>query len=143
MRLDELATPSSEYEPWSGDGGLSIYYVSDASGDNEIWTARRGSSSAAFGAPTLISELSAPGYDGGTWVDARDELIAFHSGRFGGLTILMASRARIEDPFGEPAVLAGIDGPGEEQDPWLSSDLRTIVFVSDRDGSDGLYTATR
>jgi hypothetical protein len=48
-----------------------------------------------------------------------------------------------EAAVGRSIPLATLNSPGRDFDPFLTSDGRTIYFVSDRDGLRGVYTATR
>src|SRR5205814_104093 len=74
-------------------------------------------------------------------VDARERRRAEH-GRGGHPAAARATRA------GDAAVIeAGDvrrlpDVPGDERDPWLTPDGKTLYFTSDRDGSLSIYTAS-
>ena len=45
--------------------------------------------------------------------------------------------------FETPSPVPGINTVSDEENPWISDDLRTLFFVSDRGGSKDIYVATR
>lgn len=56
--------------------------------------------------------------------------------------ILAAERESLDDAFGAPVRVEGINGPSNDRDPWPSRDGRTLYFSSDRDGDVDIYRAT-
>lgn len=55
----------------------------------------------------------------------------------------LQNAALFEAAVGRAIPLASLNTTSQELDPFVSPDGRTIYFVSDRDGSRGIYTATR
>lgn len=51
--------------------------------------------------------------------------------------LLMAWRRSVDDPFGEPVPLVGINTPADERDPWLNPAGDRLFFS--REGADGTY----
>jgi hypothetical protein len=97
-----------------------------------------------FGAPTLVSELTATNT---IIVDAflsDDGLTLLYTWAPGGKKpdIYIASRASTTDRFSLAAPIADINSPDDERDPWLSPDGTTFFFTSDRTGTLQIYEAT-
>jgi hypothetical protein len=59
--------------------------------------------------------------------------------------IYFVQRPSIDEPFGVPEPVAGINTEFNERDPWLSPDERFLYFASDRiDGTNSdIFVATR
>ena len=145
-RIAELGGPLDEFEPWVSERGLAIYFTARTpAGDADLTVAMRASTAEPFGAPVTLDAISSPVYDGSPWVDATDRVMIFHSGRGGGgiSDLYTATRATTAEPFGVPVLFEGFNSPANDEDPWLSPDGSTFVFVSDRDGSNDFYIATR
>lgn len=96
-----------------------------------------------------LAEVSVDGYtDNHPWINDDLTVIYFDSDRAGGAglrDIYVATRASTQESFGPPHLLAGKDlnSAFNEEDVWLSPDLKTIYFVSDRAGTKDIYVATR
>ena len=95
-------------------------------------------------APTRLAELDTGGYEGDPWVNASATVLYFAKRPAGAsLDIWVATRNDSNASFNAPARVGGLDTPDREADPWLSTDLRTIYFSSDRTGTWQIYSATR
>ncbi len=105
----------------------------------------------SFGAPSLVTELSVPGFNEGRLYlrhDGRE--IFFYSNRpggRGGQDLWSSTRATSADPWSPPQPVDGIDTSAAELTPVLSWDARTLFFASDRTGAPGqngeIFYATR
>jgi hypothetical protein len=134
----------------------------------ETYFAARASAGAPFGTPQLVPDLVRLDR---TTVDAfltDDGLTVFYSsgprlppadagapdgstaGADGGgpdgavLTagdLYVAWRRSFDDLFAYEQPLSDLNTPGDERDPWLTPDGRTLYFTSDRDGTLNIYTA--
>ena len=51
--------------------------------------------------------------------------------------------AQATDPFGPPMPITELNTSSREQDPWLTPDLRYIMFSSDSGGRMDIYEASR
>jgi len=94
-----------------------------------------------FAAPTDLG-LNSSGFDGGPSVSSDGLSLFFISDRPGGENgdIWLATRRDPSDPFGTPINLgAGVNGPGDEGAPSISSDGLSLYFDSDpsRPGGQG------
>lgn len=138
MGFDNSATASADL--------LSIYLSSDRVADREIYVASRASTGATWSTPTSITELSDPGDDGGAFVASGGRLLVYDSYRAGGMgsqDLWQATRASTAVPFDPPSPLAELNTPSRDSDAWLSPDLHTMIFSSDRSGAEELYVTTR
>ena len=148
---------------------LEIYFTSERlSGNGDVWFARRSDPSAPFGAPfrmpVLVPELV---YSDRSTVDgflSDDGLTLFFSSspfltpgdagprpgdagttRDGGTTpsadLYVAWRQAVDAPFSFTQPLDDLNTGGDERDPWLTPDGKTLYFTSDRDGALTVYTA--
>ena len=68
----------------------------------------------------------------------------FSSDRAGtGRDLYVAERPSLSEPFSAPQPISELNTPSLEADPWLSPDLRYLVFASDRSGDSEIYEAWR
>lgn len=98
------------------------------------------------GAPQVVAELSTTSSETGPFV-TRDCLnVTFASTRGDGTTnrLYTSSRTAIGQPWSTPVVLDTFAAlGGAQQDPFISDDDRTFVFVSDVGGTNDVYISTR
>lgn len=105
--------------------------------------ATRSSASADFGAPVLVEELV---FDGRSTVDGfltADGLMFFYASSIGPeqSDLYVATRSSTTARFGTPVPLADVNTAGDERDPWLSPDGKTLYFAAYNDGDRDLFTA--
>lgn len=117
-----------------GKGVLSQIYFATRGADG-TWSAPNQDHLAGINS---LDYLSADGF-----LSADGLSLYFASKRTGDSELYVARRASLDDDFGEPAPLVGVNTPSEERMPWLSADERTLYFASDRLGSYAVYIATR
>lgn len=55
--------------------------------------------------------------------------------------LYMASRATLNEPFGQVVPIDSLNTDADERDPWLSPDRKVLYFASDRDGEHAIYRA--
>lgn len=142
QHLPGLSSPQADGDPVIGD--TWIYFSSTRGGGTDHYMARRASPADPFGAPERVPSLSSASFDSGVWVDVTETLSCFAS-QFGQVRddLYCATREGIDQPFGPWIPVAELNSTEIDQDPWLSSDLRTIVFSSERSGDAEIYIATR
>jgi hypothetical protein len=139
----ELNTANGEWSPYLLGDGLTLVYSTDLAGNEEIYAATRPSLGAAFGAPTHVASL-------GTLDDESDPMmptpdVIFFTRDYPGSAdsdVFMAHRVAGWE-FGSAVRLDELTTPHHDRDPWVSSDLRTVWFMSTRDASNDLFVATR
>jgi hypothetical protein len=64
------------------------------------------------------------------------------SGQAPSADLFVAWRRSLNEPFSAIQPLDDLNTGGDERDPWLTPDGKTLYFTSDRDGTLGIYTAT-
>jgi len=88
-----IASTASDGNPMLSADGLELYFDSDRSGDNEIYLSTRATTNDAFGAPALITELSAPGFgDSDSWISPDGRTFMFTSNRDGTTRLWQSTR---------------------------------------------------
>lgn len=98
------------------------------------------------GAPTLVAELNSPQGETGPFVTKDCLNVTFASGRGGTTQLYTSSRTAVGQPFSTPVLLDIASFAmlgGQQQDPFISDDNRTFVFVSDIGGTNDVYISTR
>ncbi len=124
----------------------------------QTFLATRASTGSPFGPPVLISKLA---YADRSTVDAflsDDGLTLFFSssplqvltdagpvvdgGALPTADLFVAWRRSVNDEFSFSRPLDDLNTPGDERDPWLTPDGKTLYFTSDRDGTLNIYTAS-
>jgi len=115
-------------------------------GLRDIYEARRATTAAQWSAPTVVTELSSPSLDTLPGISADALTILFASDRPGGLgfrDIYTASRSDLASPFTSPQIVSELNSDSTDLDPWVSADLRYVVFASGRSGNQEIYEAWR
>jgi hypothetical protein len=102
---------------------------------------------AAWSAPSPLDALNQPTTaDNLSGFFVTELEIWFASTRPGGAgmhDIYRAVRPSVDQPFGTPIPVAGINGPSRDDDPWLSPDGHTLFFTSEISGNQEIYVARR
>jgi Tol biopolymer transport system component len=135
------------------DDGLSLYFTSDrpgGSGDADLWVAARSTIDEPFGSPTNLGPgVNNASYDGEASISSDGLTLFFASDRPGGIgerDIWVATRSTTSAPFGSAKDLGRpINSSSQDATPDISSDGRTLYFLSDRPGSRGfdLWSSTQ
>jgi hypothetical protein len=96
-------------------------------------------------APTVNTDLSSPtGSETGTFLSPDCRTVYFASTRSSVNRIYVSTRVSVGASWSSPEIVADfLSIGGAQEDPWLSSDLRTFAFVSDVRGSKDVYLSTR
>jgi Tol biopolymer transport system component len=158
-----VTTRSDRVSPWSaptpitelmsaGDDsgaieyGNSMVFASSRNGSQDLFLTTRTSATAPWGEPAPIPGGSDPTYaESQHWVNNAATVVFFTSDRppSDGEDIWFATGASSGNGFGPATLVTELNGPLIDADPWLSPDLRTIYFTSQRSGSGDIYMATR
>jgi hypothetical protein len=150
-RVAELSTSDADTDPEVAADGLTIYFSSNrpgGMGSMDIWVARRASRSAPWGPPVQVPELSSAADDYGPSADASGRVIVLSSSRAvpGTNALYVSERADAVQPWGEPTLIAELDGPDDDGTPHLIDGGRRVLFCSRRPAGSGkldLYEAVR
>jgi Tol biopolymer transport system component len=145
-RIVELSTNLSEAAAMPSRDGLVMVFTTTRDGSTDLWHATRTSTTESWSDIRRIDELFDPvAEDGEPWLSPDGLVLFFASNRAGGqgMAIWQTSRTARDQPFAAPVLVSELDTASVDTDPWLSSDLRTIYFASDRGGVVDIYRATR
>ncbi|HWO17687.1 MAG TPA: hypothetical protein VNO30_02890 [Kofleriaceae bacterium] len=94
--------------------------------------------------PTVCAELSSTAAETGPFLSPDCKTIYFASVKSGTNKIYRATRPSLSAPFSAPELVTDFDSlGGAQEDPWMSTDLKTFVLVSDKNGSKDVYISTR
>lgn len=144
MPVDSLNSDSGEYGVGFMPDLLHLVLASTRDGTFDLFGARRMTVNAAWGTPGPLMEINSGDLESDPWIDASGTVLYFTGGpRTGNIDIFTAERASPTGTFATPTVVAEISGESADQDPWLSPDMRTVLFASNRSGSLDLYMAER
>jgi len=95
-------------------------------------------------APTVCAELSSAQTETGPYLSPDCKTVYFASNRSGANKLYMSTRTAVGATWGTPQEVTTFSAVGgAQEDPWLSPDLRTFVFVSDVAGTKDVYISTR
>jgi hypothetical protein len=134
------------------DGAPQLYFGSSRAGGvglADIYLSEQ-LTDGSFGPATLVTELSSVANENDPSIRHNGLEIFFQSNRTGSIgmgDIWLATRESTLDPWSTPMNLGGpINTLFAEQNAYLSSDSKTLFFVSDRPGGVGgldIYVTTR
>lgn len=96
-RVDEVATADRETTPVLSHDGLTLYFGSrrpdqGAQGEDDVWTAKRATTTSPFSPPTRLGQLSSNKTDLPSWVSKDGCRLYLASNRSGRYQIYVASR---------------------------------------------------
>ncbi|MBW2459369.1 MAG: PD40 domain-containing protein [Deltaproteobacteria bacterium] len=142
----ELPGVNSSYEdrdPALSVDGLTLFFASTrpgGPGSRDIWTAKRSSLGAPFGAAQLVAAINTDEPEANPSLSS-DGLTLFYDssmpGGFGSRDIWFVARATPNGTFGTPQNV-GLPNTGDvDSDPAISADGRTLYFASNRPGGAG------
>jgi hypothetical protein len=102
----------------------------------DLFWASRSDAASAWSTPVTISELNTDQNDADPFLAVDGRTLFFTSNRAGtaGDDLYTAVRTSPDEPFGSAMPLAELNGPGRDSDPWVSDDLRYMVYASEGDG---------
>jgi WD40-like Beta Propeller Repeat len=151
--VKELSTSTAkETSPELGPDGNTIYYASDANGgQDDILMATRTMRGAPWVVQGPVSELNSPSADDKCATPSRNSgVLVIASGRNPGQSLDLFMSIRPGSTTWEtPMALARVNTSSKESGPFLSSDLLTLYFYTDRPdngntaGKDELYESKR
>ena len=129
--------------------GRRIYFCSETGppGPNSteaIYVAERPSLSEPFASPTEIS-FGIGTRECDPWISDDELRMVFSAGEFVDRDLYEVTRPTVDSLWGPPttSAFANINNASAESDPWLSPDLATLVFSSNRAGGQDVYMAIR
>ena len=137
-----------ESAPCLSPDGLSLYFERLQSGDWDIWVTKRVAKDADWGEPVNLGPtFNSPTPDLSPSISADGLSLFFDSGRDGGYgmgDIWIATRATIDEPWGQPENLGPpINTADFDVQATMSTDGRVLFFHSNRSGNSDLWYTTR
>lgn len=145
--LSSLNGTGMDHQPEVSPDQLSIYFVSNRSGNVDIWRSARASLALAFDPPQAVTELNTSSDEGGITLSPDGLEVIITSNRPGGAgarDLYRATRSNAADPFGNLEPLVELNTPDNEIDPALSADGSELYFASNRGGAESnLYRVVR
>jgi hypothetical protein len=96
------------------------------------------------GATVSLATINTTSNEQGTLLTSDCLHLYFQSDRAGTFDIYTSSRASVSSPWGAPTMLPDFNTTTlTEEDPWISTDQRTFVFVNNSSGNKDVYISTR
>ncbi|MFV1981187.1 MAG: protein kinase, partial [Rhodothermia bacterium] len=140
----ELNARTSERSPTLSADGLTLLFSAARAGgpSSDLAISRRASRQDAWSRPIrLSSEINSESADGGPALSADGLTLIFHSTRPGGSgssDLWLSSRTSATEAWSEPINLGEIvNTTGNDGNPTLSADGRTLIFEGGRPGTIG------
>jgi len=141
--VDSLNSVSNDYGVGFMPDLLHLVLASTRDGTFDLFATRRMGLDQPWETPGAITELNSGALESDPWIDASGTVLYFTGDRLANVDIHIAERASRGEMFAMPEVVAEISGADLDQDPWLSPDMKTVLFASDRAGTLDLYMAKR
>lgn len=133
------ATTDKWYMPC---GTRYIVAQTTAAGDTDLYEGVIGA------APVVVPELNTKGNETGTFL-AKDCLTIYYASTGNANTaaqLYVSTRDALDSKWKTPTPVTDFPVGGKttgQEDPWMSSDLRTFVFVSNANGTKDVFLSTR
>jgi hypothetical protein len=149
VQVPELSTTEDDSNAQPSADELHMWMASKRGGFalRQLYSASRASTATAWSTPAAIAELNELPTEAAEapWADEGFDIYfaSNRTGSDGANDLWYATRTTLAEPFDAPIHIDELDTASGEQDPWLSADRRTILFMSRRNGSEDLYIATR
>ena len=142
-RVAELSSPDGEWHAHPSPDHLRVILCSNRDGDEDLWIATRAAAGAAWGMPAHVPELADAAADCDPMEpDATHVYFAStRAGGAGGYDFYTATRDSAT--YGAPVPITELNTPGNDRDPWVSPDGRTMYFTTDDSGDNELYVTQR
>ncbi|MCA9653665.1 MAG: PD40 domain-containing protein [Myxococcales bacterium] len=139
MAHESAATPQHDQ--------ATLLFCSDrmpTDGGADIWRAAFDPGTVMVSDLQRVAELASPALDCPGNSNADMTWLSFESGRTGtqgGQDLWVAQRTAEGDGYWPPYNLSELNTAAEDGDPWVSADMQTIYFSSNRTGNYDLYMA--
>jgi Tol biopolymer transport system component len=139
---------ASQADPSLTADELELYFSSNPNTDYDIWLVQRASSTAPWGTPARVDELSSTSLDETPEVSADGLTIYLASERPGGVSpgrrLWVSHRAKRGDPWPQPGPVTDFTTGGDlDTSPTLQRDQLMMAFASQHGGDWDLYITTR
>jgi Tol biopolymer transport system component len=136
--------PASQADPTLTADELELYFSSNPNTDYDIWLVQRASSTAPWGTPAKVDQLSSTSLDETPEVSADGLTIYLASDRAGaGEHLWVSHRATRADSWDTPVPVTDFVGGDKDLSPSLQRDQLMMAFASLRGGDWDIYITTR
>ncbi|CAN5909342.1 hypothetical protein BH11MYX3_BH11MYX3_14130 [soil metagenome] len=143
VRISELASSSND-EHLSTDAAQVIgMFASNRGGTYALYSVTRASAAVAWSGTTLRTELDSTADEQDPALDPTGTVVVFATTRSGNQDLWIATRPSGLAPFGAPKRIDEVSTASDESDPWISADLRTLVFTRGTSDARDIYISTR
>lgn len=142
------SSTANDNDPTVSADHLTLFFHSGRSGNAELYTAARASTSDDFGMPSLVPNVNDPAAaDAHAYYrSAGGGELYFVSLRGGSATYRVHVAKRAAQGYAMPSVVPGLAGAWNDWQPMVTEDGLTMVLASDRPGGQGgfdLWMTTR
>ena len=143
--VDAIDDPgSNNTDPSMTSDARELYFVSDRSGNQDIWVSRRASAGDAWAAPDPVAELNTPmaeqapavSFDGLTLWFSRSVVARQPQ-------IWVTTRSALGQTWSSPTPVTELNGAGIEISAKVDETSLLMFFESTRSGTSQLYASTR
>ena len=146
--VGELNSGDSDHSPAVDAQGLTMVLTSRRSGGagaRDLYMATRSSIGGSWTPPVWLGDINTSGQDADAFLDPSGRFLLFSSDRDSGnfRDLYIAERPDRFATFSTPRLLDDLNSERADADPWVSPDLRNIVFSSSRTGDDEIFEASR
>jgi hypothetical protein len=143
--VDALSGIPRAYSPRISPDGLTIFFSRGASGNDDLYQARRSSRDALWDVPIAVAGVNTPEDEAEPSVSVDGLEMVISTRRGSNAELLLSTRASVDVAWGTPVAVSGVNTPYLEWSPQLHASGRLLFFKSDRPGLGGedLYVATR
>lgn len=145
---DVINDGSFNWKPSVSADNLTLFWSSNRSGSGEfdIWTSSRDSTSAPWGEPSKLSAVNSPASESSPSISSDGLELYFTRGSTAldreSFDIWVSRRSSVDDTWGAPEELS-INSSTEDEDPSISADGLELYFDSNRAGSFNIYVSRR
>jgi hypothetical protein len=145
VHLPELSSPLGDGSATTPDGLTMVLDSLRSTTSLDLFITQRPAQTAAWPTPAALAMVNTSASAEGNPMLSTDKLtLYFDSNRTGDGEIYIATRANVNATFSLPVRIDELASPASsETDPWISQDGRTMLFTSNRDGTQRIWQATR
>jgi hypothetical protein len=139
------ATASSGYdaEPSFTSDLLELYFLSDRTGNFDIYVCRRSTPADAWGSPEPVDELNTLQPESTCRVSPNGLTLYFSRELTGNIEVRASRRSSRSDPWGPPELLSEINTSEEESEPSESLDGLELAISAERQGNGEILLSRR
>lgn len=140
----ELSSSADDDDPCLSRDQLEVFFDSNRTGNDELWTSRRAATTALWPAPVPLVGINSPGAEEHPALTADGLTLYFTSDRSGNPDLWFSTRTDRSSPFGPPASVPVVNTPNSERMGSLDALDQSLFLSSTRNtANDQLFEARR